>query len=204
MGTGKHTELCLIRGVSANIVLNGYRQRNFLEITNPSNVLSCLWSTSEVSFFFYHQILLGDENTILEQKDLMTTWYHFLVSRLLYSHPTVKHMELHLYAQVTWGNVPWRAMLAFPFLLPTCPTPPLCILPFHLVSVGGSIRAALLDDILFRHCMWTRHLCIQQPHNGAIPSLPLLLFLGGSIEPMWYKWLESWSGLKSLFSCVAH
>ncbi|XP_015266227.1 PREDICTED: nuclear pore complex protein Nup85 isoform X2 [Gekko japonicus] len=45
------------------------------------------------------KILLGDENTILEKKDLMTTWYHFLVTRLLYCHPTVKPMELHLYAQ---------------------------------------------------------------------------------------------------------
>uniref|UniRef100_A0A8D2LE44 Nuclear pore complex protein Nup85 n=1 Tax=Varanus komodoensis TaxID=61221 RepID=A0A8D2LE44_VARKO len=45
------------------------------------------------------KILLGDESTILEKKDLMTTWYHFLVTRLLYTHPTVKHMELHLYAQ---------------------------------------------------------------------------------------------------------
>ncbi|XP_061472121.1 nuclear pore complex protein Nup85 isoform X3 [Rhineura floridana] len=45
------------------------------------------------------KILLGDESTILEKKDLMTTWYHFLVTRLLYCHPTVKHVELHLYAQ---------------------------------------------------------------------------------------------------------
>ncbi|XP_060620689.1 nuclear pore complex protein Nup85 [Anolis sagrei] len=45
------------------------------------------------------KILLGDEKTILEKKDLMTTWYHFLVTRLLYCHPTVKHVELHVYAQ---------------------------------------------------------------------------------------------------------
>ncbi|KAJ7316009.1 hypothetical protein JRQ81_002171 [Phrynocephalus forsythii] len=45
------------------------------------------------------KILLGDEKAILEKKDLLTTWYHFLVTRLLYCHPTVKHVELHLYAQ---------------------------------------------------------------------------------------------------------
>uniref|UniRef100_A0A803Y1T6 Nuclear pore complex protein Nup85 n=1 Tax=Meleagris gallopavo TaxID=9103 RepID=A0A803Y1T6_MELGA len=45
------------------------------------------------------KILLGDENAILEKKELMTTWYHFLVTRLLYSHPTVKPMELRFYAQ---------------------------------------------------------------------------------------------------------
>ncbi|KAJ6660311.1 hypothetical protein lerEdw1_017734 [Lerista edwardsae] len=45
------------------------------------------------------KILLGDETTLLEKKDLMSTWYHFLVTRLLYCHPTVKHVELHLYAQ---------------------------------------------------------------------------------------------------------
>ncbi|KAF7249010.1 Nuclear pore complex protein Nup85 [Varanus komodoensis] len=30
------------------------------------------------------KILLGDESTILEKKDLMTTWYHFLVTRLFF------------------------------------------------------------------------------------------------------------------------
>ncbi|NXX80533.1 NUP85 protein, partial [Urocolius indicus] len=48
------------------------------------------------------KILLGDEDAILEKKELMTTWYHFLVTRLLYSHPTVKPMELRFYAQA--GN----------------------------------------------------------------------------------------------------
>uniref|UniRef100_A0A803VRA7 Nuclear pore complex protein Nup85 n=1 Tax=Ficedula albicollis TaxID=59894 RepID=A0A803VRA7_FICAL len=45
------------------------------------------------------KILLGDEDAILEKKELMTTWYHFLVTRLLYSHPTVKPVELRFYAQ---------------------------------------------------------------------------------------------------------
>uniref|UniRef100_A0A8B9CFJ7 Nuclear pore complex protein Nup85 n=1 Tax=Anser brachyrhynchus TaxID=132585 RepID=A0A8B9CFJ7_9AVES len=45
------------------------------------------------------KILAGDENAMLEKKELLTTWYHFLVTRLLYSHPTVKPMELHFYAQ---------------------------------------------------------------------------------------------------------
>ncbi|XP_006886278.1 PREDICTED: nuclear pore complex protein Nup85 [Elephantulus edwardii] len=45
------------------------------------------------------KILLGDEETLLEQKELLSNWYHFLVTRLLYSHPTVKPTELHMYAQ---------------------------------------------------------------------------------------------------------
>ncbi|XP_056304610.1 LOW QUALITY PROTEIN: nuclear pore complex protein Nup85 [Danio aesculapii] len=45
------------------------------------------------------KILLGDEDVILEQKDLMSTWYHFLVSRLLFTHPTIKPPDLHYYAQ---------------------------------------------------------------------------------------------------------
>ncbi|XP_029456419.1 nuclear pore complex protein Nup85 [Rhinatrema bivittatum] len=45
------------------------------------------------------KILLGDEAALLEKKELLTTWYHFLVSRFLYSHPTVKRAELHFYAQ---------------------------------------------------------------------------------------------------------
>lgn len=45
------------------------------------------------------KILAGDEDTLLEQKELLGTWYHFLVTRLLYCHPTVKPTELHYYAQ---------------------------------------------------------------------------------------------------------
>lgn len=45
------------------------------------------------------KILVGDEDTLLEHKELMGTWYHFLVTRLLFSHPTVKPTELHYYAQ---------------------------------------------------------------------------------------------------------
>ncbi|MEQ2236481.1 Nucleoporin nup85 [Ilyodon furcidens] len=45
------------------------------------------------------KILVGDEDTLLEQKELLSTWYHFLVTRLLYCHPTVKPFELHYYAQ---------------------------------------------------------------------------------------------------------
>ncbi|KAM6904885.1 nuclear pore complex protein Nup85 isoform 2-T2 [Xenentodon cancila] len=45
------------------------------------------------------KILLGDEDTLLEHRDLLGTWYHFLVTRLLFCHPTVKPTELHYYAQ---------------------------------------------------------------------------------------------------------
>ncbi|XP_051014994.1 nuclear pore complex protein Nup85 [Acomys russatus] len=45
------------------------------------------------------KIMLGDEATLLEQKELLSNWYHFLVTRLLYSNPTVKPIDLHFYAQ---------------------------------------------------------------------------------------------------------
>lgn len=45
--------------------------------------------------------MLGDEAALLEQKELLSNWYHFLVTRLLYSCPTVKPMDLHCYAQVS-------------------------------------------------------------------------------------------------------
>ncbi|XP_068192136.1 nuclear pore complex protein Nup85 [Antennarius striatus] len=45
------------------------------------------------------KILVGDEDTLLEHKELLSTWYHFLVTRLLFCHPTVKPIELHYYAQ---------------------------------------------------------------------------------------------------------
>ncbi|XP_062886911.1 nuclear pore complex protein Nup85 isoform X2 [Mobula hypostoma] len=46
------------------------------------------------------QILAGNEDALLEKKDLLSTWYHFLVSRLLYSHPSIKPTELYQYAEV--------------------------------------------------------------------------------------------------------
>ncbi|KAI9523384.1 Nucleoporin nup85 [Dissostichus eleginoides] len=45
------------------------------------------------------RILVGDEDALLEHKELLGTWYHFLVTRLLFSHPTVQPTELHYYAQ---------------------------------------------------------------------------------------------------------
>ncbi|XP_047292733.1 nuclear pore complex protein Nup85 isoform X2 [Homo sapiens] len=45
------------------------------------------------------KIMLGDEAALLEQKELLSNWYHFLVTRLLYSNPTVKPIDLHYYAQ---------------------------------------------------------------------------------------------------------
>lgn len=51
--------------------------------------------------------MVGDEAALLEQKDLLSNWYHFLVTRLLYSHPTVKPTDLHFYAQVSLSSVVW-------------------------------------------------------------------------------------------------
>ncbi|KAK1162329.1 nuclear pore complex protein Nup85-like [Acipenser oxyrinchus oxyrinchus] len=45
------------------------------------------------------KILLGHEETLLNQKEQLSTWYHLLVTRLLYTHPSVKPTELHYYAQ---------------------------------------------------------------------------------------------------------
>lgn len=47
------------------------------------------------------KVLLGAEDTLLEKKDLMGTWYHFLVSQLLFTHPTVTLAEIHSYAQAS-------------------------------------------------------------------------------------------------------
>ncbi|XP_006145892.1 nuclear pore complex protein Nup85 [Tupaia chinensis] len=45
------------------------------------------------------KIMLGDEAAMLEHRELLSNWYHFLVTRLLYSQPTVKPIDLHFYAQ---------------------------------------------------------------------------------------------------------
>ncbi|XP_055510012.1 nuclear pore complex protein Nup85 isoform X1 [Leucoraja erinacea] len=46
------------------------------------------------------QILVGNEDALLEKRDLMSTWYHFLVSKLLFTHPSVKPTELYQFAEV--------------------------------------------------------------------------------------------------------
>uniref|UniRef100_UPI00398F0818 nuclear pore complex protein Nup85-like n=1 Tax=Pristiophorus japonicus TaxID=55135 RepID=UPI00398F0818 len=50
------------------------------------------------------RILAGNEDALLEKKDIMATWYHFLVSKLLYSHPTIKPTDLYQYAQLCLNN----------------------------------------------------------------------------------------------------
>uniref|UniRef100_A0A8C5QWC0 Nuclear pore complex protein Nup85 n=1 Tax=Leptobrachium leishanense TaxID=445787 RepID=A0A8C5QWC0_9ANUR len=64
------------------------------------NHLQCgTFSSSQHMESICKVILLGDEDALLEKRDLMTTWYHYLVSHLLFTHPTVKPTELHSYAQ---------------------------------------------------------------------------------------------------------
>ncbi|KAK7506744.1 hypothetical protein BaRGS_00002219 [Batillaria attramentaria] len=45
------------------------------------------------------QILCGDMLVFSEHRDLCETWYHLLISRLLFQHPTVRPTDLSLYAQ---------------------------------------------------------------------------------------------------------
>ncbi|XP_057201223.1 nuclear pore complex protein Nup85 [Triplophysa rosa] len=45
------------------------------------------------------KILVGDEDALLEHRELLSTWYHFLVTRLLFCHPTIKPPDLHYYAK---------------------------------------------------------------------------------------------------------
>ncbi|XP_062872524.1 nuclear pore complex protein Nup85 [Trichomycterus rosablanca] len=47
------------------------------------------------------KVMVGDEDVMLEQKKLLGTWYHLLISRLLFSHPTVKPSELHYCAKLS-------------------------------------------------------------------------------------------------------
>ncbi|XP_041073319.1 nuclear pore complex protein Nup85 isoform X1 [Carcharodon carcharias] len=58
------------------------------------------------------KILAGNEDALFEKKDLLSTWYHFLVSKLLYCHPTIKPTDLFQYAELcldhfaAFGNQP--------------------------------------------------------------------------------------------------
>ncbi|WAQ96054.1 NUP85-like protein [Mya arenaria] len=46
-------------------------------------------------------ILCGEESVFAHIKDLCETWYHMLVSKMLYQRPTVKSVDLHYYAQAS-------------------------------------------------------------------------------------------------------
>lgn len=85
------------------------------KVSDPFFVRSQQWISLQLfpGTFSSLQILAGDEETLLEHKELLSTWYHFLVTRLLFCHPTVKPTELHYYAQVHWTNL--RYCLAPPF-----------------------------------------------------------------------------------------
>lgn len=61
---------------------------------------SCICCNANLKLKALFQILAGDEDILLELKELLGTWYHYLVTRLLYGHPSVKPTELHFYAQV--------------------------------------------------------------------------------------------------------
>ncbi|XP_067913904.1 nuclear pore complex protein Nup85 isoform X2 [Heterodontus francisci] len=50
------------------------------------------------------QILAGNEEALCEKKDILSTWYHLLVSKLLYCHPTVKPTDLYQYAEICLDN----------------------------------------------------------------------------------------------------
>ncbi|CAJ0950428.1 unnamed protein product [Ranitomeya imitator] len=61
--------------------------------------LQCATFSSSPDMETICKVLLGSEDIMLEKKDLMGTWYHFLVSQLLFTHPTVTLAEIHTYAQ---------------------------------------------------------------------------------------------------------
>ncbi|KAK6171584.1 hypothetical protein SNE40_019741 [Patella caerulea] len=44
-------------------------------------------------------VLCGDENVFAEMKDMCGSWYHLLVSKMLYQNPTVRAPDLHHYAE---------------------------------------------------------------------------------------------------------
>lgn len=45
------------------------------------------------------RILAGEEAVFTELQDICGTWYHMLVSKMLYQHPTVKAIDLQYYVQ---------------------------------------------------------------------------------------------------------
>uniref|UniRef100_A0A673XV44 Nuclear pore complex protein Nup85 n=1 Tax=Salmo trutta TaxID=8032 RepID=A0A673XV44_SALTR len=61
------------------------------------------------------KILVGDEDVLLEHKELLSTWYHFLVTRLLFSHPTVKPTDMHMFLDTRCVPEPLDSILLAAF-----------------------------------------------------------------------------------------
>eukprot|EP00069_Balaena_mysticetus_P001504 bmy_15333T0 len=104
------------------------------------------------------QIMLGDEAALLEQRALLSNWYHFLVTRLLYSHPTVKPMDLHFYAQVSLSALGialsnWWFVAHLTDLLDHCR-----LLQSHNLYFGSNMREFLLleyaSGLFAHHSLW--------------------------------------------------
>lgn len=58
---------------------------------------------SGVQFYclvMFSQVLCGDVVVFSELKDFCETWYHLLISRLLYQNPTVRPTDLGFHVQV--------------------------------------------------------------------------------------------------------
>ncbi|XP_047563243.1 nuclear pore complex protein Nup85 isoform X2 [Lutra lutra] len=106
------------------------------------------------------KIMLGDEAALLEQKELLNNWYHFLVTRLLYSHPTVKPIDLHLYAQGSLhSSPPVPLSLCFHLGIEWVPNFPQSSLDLFL---GGESSPEPLDSILLAAFEFDVHQVIKE------------------------------------------
>ena len=72
-----------------------------LDSTNHRYTLVHIIPHSCSVFHCIVQILCGDEAVFSDMKDLCQTWYHMLVSKMLYQKPTIKSVDLHYHVQVS-------------------------------------------------------------------------------------------------------
>ena len=59
-----------------------------------------IWCTFLLCLVMFSQVLCGDVVVFSELKDFCETWYHLLISRLLYQNPTVRPTDLGFHVQV--------------------------------------------------------------------------------------------------------
>lgn len=124
--------------------------------------------------------MLGDEAALLEQKELLSNWYHFLVTRLLYSNPTVKPIELHFYAQVSMlgaGGAAPRCVAAWTFASREQVGP---FLP--LVGKEGTLPCSRAPQRAALPVPWSQ-LSSWALRGRCLSQSSLDLFLGGESSP---------------------
>ncbi|XP_078063807.1 nuclear pore complex protein Nup85 [Mustelus asterias] len=87
-----------IRGISQSVTEFELKWRHWQEECERCLKEGTFASSGELLLIC--QILAGKEDALKEKSDLLSTWYHLLVSKLLYTNPTIKPADVYQHAEL--------------------------------------------------------------------------------------------------------